>query len=173
MDILSDSMVVPPLMLLGCLAGAAIACPMARKELNEQGVAEARRLQSQWGSMWAGPVAELERYLRRKGFAHLLTADELRMLPLVLAGCTGMTLAMDAERGGQQQRKRQPAGQAAEAFRELVALHPSLPAFKLHYGLCLLRGPPAQGAASVAALRDAFCQADASTGGQHLCCVCV
>lgn len=155
---------VSPQLLLGKLADVAIFCCEGDEQM-EGGLAMARRMCSLWPSVWAPEAEGLEAYLRQEGFDPLLTETELRTLPLLLAGGAAMFLAAAARAAGDQQRSWELAAQTEEANRQLVALHPERPALKMHLSASLQMGPPEQAAAAVAMLREAFSQADASTGG--------
>lgn len=97
---------------------------------------------ARWHSMW-GLVAEgLERYLLRGSFDPLLTAAELRTLPPLLAGMTGFELAQAAQNSGQEEHAWELAAQAADAYRQLVTMHPSRPILMLQLSACLQLGPP-------------------------------
>ena len=201
---MQGGLVLSPLALLGLLADTAVFCCESGEQL-QFGLERARSMARSWDTAWAPAAAGLESYLQREGYDPLLTASELRALPLLLAGGSAVLLAHAARAEGAQQRSRELAAQVraapappppaswtralpskrscmlpctiatrqgADAFRQLVDLYPSRPALKLHYSMCLQMGPPSQGAAAVAALREAFRQADASTGGQRCCCRC-
>lgn len=162
---------VPPLFLLGHLANVALCACLPWEDKQHLGLAKARDMTRQWHSAWAPATEGLERYLQQEGFDPLPTAAELRTLPLLLAATTGKSLADNARAAGEQKRAWELAQEAADAYRQLVALHPSRPILKLQLSGCLVNGPPSQHAAAVAALREAFRQADASTGGLPLAAV--
>lgn len=158
-----DGYAVSPLFLLAQLANMATFCSCSGWGL-EQGLTQAREMSSGWQTTLAVAADGLERCLRRDGFDPLLTATELRTLPLLLAGGASWLLAQEAQNDGRDQRAWELAAQGTDAFRELVALHPDWPVMKVQHSLCLQLGRPSQQAAAVAAARDAFRQADASTG---------
>ena len=131
------------------------------------GILKARGLDRNWQRVWAAQAEGLERYLRREGFDPLLTAAELGTLPLLLAGGASMYLAMLLRADGQEQASQQVAEEAAGLFQAQVALRPGVPVLQLQRVMCLMMAPPSQRAAAVAALREVFTQADASTGGRR------
>lgn len=131
------------------------------------GLGRALQMCSDWEGTWAEQAAALEAQFRAQGFDPLLTASELRTLALLLAGSTAFYLAQFARVGGQPERSQALAAEGARLYSELGALHPGRPLMKLNVAMCLLIGPPSERGGAAAALREAFSQADASTGGRR------